>query len=503
MRGAAKPIQWSHTAGKFVQKLGESTEILWKWGGASLSFSLPFVVYVRTLAPTVYGLDSAELTTGAYCLGLVHAPGYPLYLLIGHLFTRLPIGNVGYRMNLMSAFFGALAIALFYLVLYKLCRRPLAALSAALFLAFSFFFWSPAVMAEVYTLHLFMMAALILTVLVWQERRQYRWLCLFALLFGLSLGNHLATVLLLPGLLYWILVTDHKQFLRPRHLLTMLLFLALGLSVYLYLPLRYAARPPSVGAMQIQVASWQDLLEVVSARVFWGMVFAYGWHEIPGQVADYLYCLWGNFLGIGLIVGALGGIVVAWTRRRLAMALALIFLANALFYIGYGAGDKRIMFGPTYAIWAIWIGLGYDWFLDKIDSFTTTAGAWLGRTVVPCLLVGLAIAAMLVNYPYADLSGDRRTYERAARIIGTVEPGAYVLAASWFEVAPLEYLQVVEQRGLDVTVLNWIEVPPSELYSLINSKGDTHPFYSTDTIDWLAERYEMAYLEDCDCYRIR
>ena len=497
-----KPIQRSHTT-EALARLGESTQALWKWGGASLSFLLPFVVYVRTLAPTVYGLDSAELTTGAYCLGLVHVPGYPLYLLIGHLFTRLPIGNVGYRMNLMSAFFGALAIALFYLVLYRLCRRPLAALSAVLFLAFSFFYWSPAVMTEVYTLHLFMMAALILTVLVWHEQRRPRWLYLLALLLGLSLGNHLATVLLLPGLLYLILVTDHKQLLHPRRLVAIVLLLVLGLSVYLYLPLRYAAQPPDVGAMQIQIASWQDLLNIVSGRVFWGLFFAYDWREIPGQVADYLYCLWGNFLGVGLLLGALGGIALAWTRRHLAASLALIFLANALFYIGYGAGDKRIMFGPTYAVWAIWIGLGYDWFLDKIDSYTTTSGAWLGRTVVPCLFVGLALAALLVNYRYADLSDDRRVYERATQIMDTVEPGAYVLATTWFEVAPLEYLHVVEQRRLDVTVLQWTEVPIPELRSLITAEGDTHPFYTTDVVNWLAERYELAYLEDCDCYRIR
>ena len=127
--------------------------------------------------------------------------------------------------------------------------------------------------------------------------------------------------------------------------------------------------------------------------VFWGLVFAYDWQEIPGQVADYLYCLWGNFLGIGLIVGALGAIVSARARRHLAAALALIFLANTLFYIGYGAGDKRIMFGPTYAIWAIWIGLGYDWFQDKIDPIATATWARLASSLVPWLFIGLAILA--------------------------------------------------------------------------------------------------------------
>ena len=476
----------------------------WKWGGAFLSFVLPFVVYLRTLAPTVYGLDSAELTTGAYCLGLVHQPGYPLYLLIGHLFTRLPIGNVGFRMNLMSAFFGALAIALLYLVLLRLCRRPLAALSAALLLAFSFFFWSPAVMAEVYTLHAFLTLALILITWIWQERRERKWLALLASTFGLSLGNHLATLLLLPGLLYWILVTDRRQLLRSRHLLAMLACLALGLSVYLYLPIRYAARPPVVGAMPIEVASWQDALAIVTARTFWGLMFAYGWPEIGGQVADYLYCLWGNFLGIGLAIGALGGMVTAWRRRHLAAGLTLMFLVNAIFYVGYGAGDKRIMFLPTYVIWAVWIGLGFDWLLDQVDFLTAgVAAAGPLRTAVRLLFPGLAVAALLVNYQHADLSDDWRTYERATRVFDVVKPGAYVLATSWFEVAPLEYLHVVEGRRLDVTVLNWNELPVSELYSLIDAQGDAHPFYSTDTVGWLVARYELEYVKECDCYRIR
>jgi hypothetical protein len=477
---------------------------LLRWGGASISFILPFVVYLRTRAPTVYGLDSAELTTGAYCLGLVHAPGYPLYLLVGHLFTYLPIGSVGYRMNLMSAFFGALAIVFLYLLLYKLCRRPLAALSAVLFLAFSFFFWSPSVMAEVYSFHAFLMVVLILLVITWQEQQDRRWLFLFAFTVGLSLGNHLSTLLLLPGLLYWILVTNHKQFLRPKHLLVMLSLFVLGLSVYLYLPLRYAAQPPSIGAMQIQIASWQDAVEVVSARAFWGLIFAYPWPEMGKQVADYLYCLWGNFLGIGLVIGALGAMVFAWNRRHLAIGLTLMFLANAVFYIGYGAGDKRLMFLPTYVIWAIWIGLGYDWFWTQIDALPKESSAARSlRMAAPLFLLGLALVTLLVNYKHADLSDDWRTYEQASRVFDTVEPGAYVLATSWFEVAPLEYLHVVEKRRPDVRVLNWNESDLAELYNLIETERDLRPFYSTDSVGWLVARYELEYIEDCDCYRVR
>ena len=73
-------------------------------------------VYLRTMAPTVYNLDSAELATGAYTLAIVHPPGYPTYLLVGKLFTWLPVGDVGYRLNLMSGTFGALTVTCVYLI---------------------------------------------------------------------------------------------------------------------------------------------------------------------------------------------------------------------------------------------------------------------------------------------------------------------------------------------------------------------------------------------------
>ena len=85
-----------------------------------LCFGIPFGVYVLTLAPTVYNLDSAELTTAAATLGLTRATGYPLYILVGHLWSHLPAGDVGFRMNLFSAFQGALAIALIERILQKL-----------------------------------------------------------------------------------------------------------------------------------------------------------------------------------------------------------------------------------------------------------------------------------------------------------------------------------------------------------------------------------------------
>ena len=106
------------------------------------AFGLPFTLYLLTLAPTIYNLDSAELTTAAATGGLVRATGYPLYLILGHAWAQIPIGDVGYRMNLFSAFSGALTIALVERILRRWRVGPWATFGALGLLACAPFFWA-------------------------------------------------------------------------------------------------------------------------------------------------------------------------------------------------------------------------------------------------------------------------------------------------------------------------------------------------------------------------
>ena len=114
----------------------------------------------------------------------------------------------------------------------------------------------------------------------------------------------------------------------------------------------------------------------------------------------------------------------------------------------------------------------------------------------------LPLCALLVNFRHADLSDDWRTYDRAAQLLDGMDPGAQVLAGSWFEIAPIEYLRVVERRRPDVAVINMQATPLAELYALVDARQDT-PVYSTNAPGWLASRYTLEYTEKCDCYRIR
>ncbi|HVF98327.1 MAG TPA: DUF2723 domain-containing protein, partial [Chloroflexia bacterium] len=206
-------------------------------------------VYLSTTSPTVNFIDSGELITAAYEPGIAHPPGYPLYVLLGYVASHLLPGEVAWRVNAFSAFWGAMAVTVLFLLLLEVSafvRRSvvpaqtasprthkrqkaatarqagtgpssaepkaspwpemvLAASVASLFAASSSF-WSRTAQAKMYTLHYFFVVFLLLAAL--QYRAAFdrgdgtaarRWLLATTLGAGLSLTNHMMTILLAPG----------------------------------------------------------------------------------------------------------------------------------------------------------------------------------------------------------------------------------------------------------------------------------------------------------------
>jgi Protein O-mannosyl-transferase TMEM260-like len=135
-------------------------------------FLFSLLLYLQTLAPSVATLfdDSLEFPLVIYRLVIAHPTGYPLYTLLGKLFTLGPWQNVAWAVNLLSAVMGALTVALVYLIIRQLVRRRGPALLGALALAVSPVFWSQAVIAEVYTLNAAFVAALLWLALRWSRQ---------------------------------------------------------------------------------------------------------------------------------------------------------------------------------------------------------------------------------------------------------------------------------------------------------------------------------------------
>src|SRR5262245_12630318 len=124
--------------------------------------SLAFLaLYVRTAAPSVLSGDSAEFQLAAPLLGVPHPTTYPLYVLLGKLATlAIPLGDLAWRVTIVSAGCAALAVGLFFLLARQITGSVPAALVGALALGLAPGLWNAATMAEVYALLMALLAAL-------------------------------------------------------------------------------------------------------------------------------------------------------------------------------------------------------------------------------------------------------------------------------------------------------------------------------------------------------
>lgn len=448
--------------------------------GALIAFVISFLLYLSTTAPTVYNLDSAELTTAAATRGLIRATGYPVYLLLGNAWSKIPLGDVGFRMNLFSAFCGALTIALAEIVLRRLRVGVWARLGALGLMATSRYFWAMSSVAEVYTLHTAFLCAILLAVLHWAEKPSPLRLGLATLCVGLAFGNHASTVLLAPGCLWMVLSSDRRAALTPRSLSLAAGGLLAGLSVYLYLPWISTQQPAFnyVGAYDatgqfkaFDLTVWQNFWWLVSGRGFAGQMMGYDLSGLGRETGHFVAELWRTFSAVGFGPGLLG-LVLLWRQdRRLGGMLLLMFLANAWFFISYRVLDKDTMFLPAELIWALWLGIGYQWLLDLVKAPKPTP-TWCLRG----FLVATVLLALVWNRPLVDLSDDWSTRTRGESILRHVEPNALIVGY-WTTAPIIQYLQLVEGQRPDVLAINRTMISAKDLRTLVHHQVQHRAIY--------------------------
>ena len=184
---------------------------------AGIVFLFSFIIYFTTMAPTVSFWDCGEFIATSYSLGVPHPPGSPLFLIIGRLFSMLPLSSdIAFRVNIISPIISALANMLLYLIIVKVVvhwRKSVSSINdvivafggamvGALAFAFTDSHWFNAVEAEVYAMSTFFTAIVVWLILHWSERAEEkgneRYILIIAYMVGLAIGVHLLNLLALP-----------------------------------------------------------------------------------------------------------------------------------------------------------------------------------------------------------------------------------------------------------------------------------------------------------------
>ncbi|MFC2029134.1 DUF2723 domain-containing protein [Chloroflexota bacterium] len=409
------------------------------------------LIYLQTLAPGLVKADGGELQFVLPTLGVAHPTGYPLYTLVGWLWIQIiPLGSIAWRVNLLSAVCGAVAVALVYGSVYRLTRRVLPSLAGALFLAFSPVFWALSSTTEVYALHALFVAATLFVLLLWRDAdlHRFRFLVILALVYGLSLSHHRTMLLLAPGMLLFFLLERPKvgwherscrRKLVQRGVLLGVVFL-LGLLPYLHIFIHELRR--------------NRTMERVVFDVILGGDFAF----FLGFRPDPLRIIWGlpkDQVGLAGLVLAAGGLAwLIWRQRSAAWLLLATFLATMAFCLFYQVPDIQDFMIPTTVILAIWAGSSAG-LLELLPSrLASRRGNWLRWTIEAILLL-VALLSLgnyaLVNNRVAEIAGGIEEQARATMAY-PFEPGATVLG-DWELTTAARYLRVVEGMESDVMVI--------------------------------------------------
>ncbi len=422
------------------------------WLAAGGLFVCSFVVYLQTLRRSFGWGDSSELTTAAYHLGIGHSPGYPTYMLIGYVFSHLPFGTVALRMNLMSAFFGSVAVALSYFVFRYLTRSRLGAFLGAITFAFTATLWDLTTEAEVYTLHATFVAAIVLLLFRWGETGKPHpgWI---GLLTGLSLGNHALTLLLLPGIFFFAAAKRGMRFLVSKPMALALAGFALGFCVYGYLLIRGPANPPpGVNDPQNLKEFFIHLTSPGSREV----MFDSSLLRVLGRLWLYGPRLKLEVAWAGIILG-LVGLALLWRRDRKVLGLlALLFAANVFYAANYSIFDIYCYFVTSYWVWCGFIAVGGEaavgWgqrLLEKVQGREENLGPRGRRLLVGSVALLLPFWLATGHWKKVDVSEDRGPEEFARAALGMVDKDALILG-DWWAIAPLGYLKHIEGVRPDV-----------------------------------------------------
>ena len=452
-----------------------------RWWDVAVLIVLPLAIYLGSTSTFPDGWDYGEMQTVPYMLGITHPTGFPMFVLLGWVFSHVvPFSTVAWRLNL----FCAVAIVVALLAIRALAigfgaNRYVASLSAIVF-GMTGMVWQKAVHADVHALVL----AFILTSVFALQRalagRSPRWLMASAALAACGIAVHLTAIFLTPTLLVTALVL-RRELTRRDWVYGLLAFIA-PLLTYGYLPIRswmivaYNLDPNRglpFGSNSFGVDWGQFLIDSPASflRMMNGASSAqsYGWIVLnpthwPGFVIDWITRMQGEISVVVIFLALMGAIVVA-TKRPLQLIVIAAGYAGMPFAIAYGAVESDVMryllpaFGMTMALAAVAPAL---------------VEAGLQRRVATAAFVGVLgvigwneYTAHRPQHAYQIT----RANQDAIDIIRDHVPDGAVVITSWLDLTTLGYGKYIDgSLGSRLIVGGW----PSDLLPSIRALSKTH-----------------------------
>ena len=455
---------------------------------------IAFAVYLLTISHSITEFDSGELAAVQATLGIAHPPGYPLFTILGYIFSKIPLGITKiYQLNILCSLWCVGAVIFFThtskLLLDNLGKlkttketnfsskifnllnnndpdaellKYIAAVISGLFFAFSLIVWSQSTSVEVYSLQFFLFS-----VIIFLFFRMYfyadsedgllggtnkGWI-LVGIFLGLGFSNHLMTFYLLPALLF---LYFSKYKFTGKSIARLIIIAAITFIVtaglYSYLIVRSAQHP------QLNWGNPDNLsraIDHISAKYYEGMFFA-GIDNVLRQL-KFLFNSFGFYDGKFLagdfninLIFCITGIVISFiSLRRYFYFNLILFLTTVLFTVNYDIPDIYEYF--SLSIFSLYL-VGIPAIILIVNAFKSPKYGALFPLLILSIILFIRIGA---NYRVADESHKYLFEDYVNSILKTVDRNAIIFANNWdYIISPSYYIQYVEGYRNDVQILS-------------------------------------------------
>ncbi|MCX8056743.1 MAG: DUF2723 domain-containing protein [Ignavibacteria bacterium] len=454
---------------------------------AVISAVFVLIFYILTLAPGVIASDSGELAAVQYTLGIAHPTGYPLFTILGYIFSHIPIPiRPITKLNLLTAIWSALTVYVLIITIKRILDnyktwlskdeqisknfydrfelseelKVIASVFGGLVLGFSKTFWFSSLSVEVYSLHIFLFSLTFYFLTKAFENReliqQNKFLkdpyFLSFIFLALGFTNHLSTIFIIPAFLflYFYDFNFSRERIKRFLIYSGIAFVILTL-VYLYIPIRAMMQPYLNWGNPV---TFRDFINHISGKLYHQFLFP-SISEYFSNIGRFLNSLsisfdksefQGSDFSIVIVISFLGMIISAFFFKRLFITLMLILCTTMLISAVYNIPDIDAYYLAGHFAVAFFSALGF-FYLASIKL--SKRNRVIALTLIFVISIFLEINQ---NYSRVDLSENTLMDDYTLSLLNSVEKNSIVLSSRSSFYFPSLYFQLVEKKRTDVVV---------------------------------------------------
>lgn len=448
---------------------GKADRRAWRWVPLAFFFGA-WALYALTAAPgTLFG-DPSEYQFIPAIWGIAHPPGYAVYTLLAGVWQRVvAVGSVAFRTNLLAGAAGAWAASRVVLVALDLERgaqpRPweaaVAALVAGLAVATAPDVWQHSIHANAHIVSVALTATHLWALVRWQRTDDDRWLFALAALVGLGVAHHPITVWGVPAYAVFILVRRPRLPVQPRTLLPFVAAGLLGLTPWLYFPLR----SPDAPFGPTDMATWSGFLRHATAQGLRVNLFYFGLADQWDRLRVFWTLVRLQYPWPLLLLMGVGAVVLVRRHRRLALLWGLFLLGHLAFTLNSVQDVMAYLLHPFVAL-GVPLALGAGAVLRAVRRWRPRWWPRWASALLTLALLALPIGRALHTLPRISLRDWRAADAFVAGLFQRFagQGAGAALASDWEHLTPYFYHTYVEGRAM-----------PEE---------DVHPIYVTGAMTW-------------------